>query len=595
MLWLDGRPAAAEPVQLMCRALAHRGPDHEGTVAVGPVALGHRRLSIIDLSPAAHQPLHDPARDTWITYNGEVYNFAELRKRYEGKGDLFRSRSDTEVILRAYAHEGVECVHRFNGMFAFAIWDSRQRRLLLARDRFGIKPLYYLREPNRVIFASEIKAILAVAERGPRVSVEALNEYFTFQNVLSDLTLFEGIRLLPPGHVLLVEDGELTTRCYWDLAFDPDGSDEAVHAQRLREAFENAVERQLVSDVPVGAYLSGGLDSASIVTVASRRMPHLTTFTGGFDLSAVFGAERGFDERADAERVASMCATEHYEMVLHPRSIESLLPRLVWHLEDLRTGSSYQNFSIANLASRFVKVVLAGVGGDEIFAGYPWRYSAIADCWDTSGFEQRYYQSWCRLIPDADKPDFFTGDICATDFGRPAELCRSILSVTRGWHPVDRAMYFDAKTFLHGLLVVEDKLSMAHGLETRVPFLDDEVIAVTSRIPAHMKLVGDQGKVIVRRAMTGLLPPQIIDKVKQGFSPPDGSWYQGPMADYARTILLDPRTLGRGYFEPRYVRGVVEAHLSGRTNARRLLWSLLCFEWWHRLFIEGDALPNAAR
>lgn len=595
ILWLDGRPADAAPVRRMCSRLIHRGPDDEGAIVDGPVALGHRRLSIIDLSSAAHQPMRDAAGDAWITYNGEIYNFGDLRARYEAEGDRFRSHSDTEVVLRAYARDGVDCVHRFNGMFAFAIWDVREQRLMLARDRFGVKPLYYLREAGRVIFASEIKAILAVAERAPRVSAEALSEYFTFQNVLSDLTLFEGIRLLPAGHVLVVEDGEVITRAYWDLAFDPDGTNEVVHAQRLRHALEAAIERQLVSDVPVGAYLSGGMDSASIVTVASRRMPHLATFTGGFDLSQVFGAERGFDERADAEQVASLCATEHYEMVLHPRSIESLLPRLVWHLEDLRTGSSYQNFSIANLASRFVKVVLAGVGGDEIFAGYPWRYSKIADCWDETAFERQYYDSWCRLVADVEKPCFFTGSIRrAVDFGVPADLCRSILSVTRGWHPVDRAMYFDAKTFLHGLLVVEDKLSMAHGLETRVPFLDDEVVAVTSRIPAALKLVGERGKVIVRRSMTGLLPAQILDKVKQGFSPPDQSWYHGPMADYARAILLDRRTLDRGYFEPAYVRNMVEAHLSGRTNARRLLWSLLCFEWWHRLFIDGDPVPSQA-
>jgi asparagine synthase (glutamine-hydrolysing) len=536
--------------------------------------------------------MRDSARGTWIAYNGEIYNFSDLRRQYAAKGDVFQSHSDTEVVLRAYARDGVECVHRFNGMFAFAIWDSWDRRLLLARDRFGIKPLYYLREPNRVIFASEIKAILAVATRAPSVCADALNEYFTFQNVLSDRTLFQGIHLLPAGHVLIAKDGELTTRAYWDLVFDPDEAEEEVQARRLRAAFEAAVERQLVSDVPVGAYLSGGMDSASIVTLASRQIPQLSTFTGGFDLSQVFDQERGFDERADAERVASMCGTEHYEMVLHPRSIESLLPRLIWHLEDLRTGSSYQNFSVANLASRFVKVVLAGVGGDEIFAGYPWRYSTIADCSDSDTFEQQYYEAWCRLVIDAEKPCFFTRDVRrAVDFQRPRELCRSILRVTRGWHPVDRAMYFDAKTFLHGLLIVEDKLSMAHGLETRVPFLDDEVIAVTSRIPARMKLVGARGKVIVRQAMAGLLPLQILDKVKQGFSPPDQSWYHGPMANYARAILLDRRTLDRGYFEPAYVRNVVESHLAGHTNARRLLWSLLSFEWWHRLFIDGDPVP----
>jgi asparagine synthase (glutamine-hydrolysing) len=595
ILWLDGRPADTAPVERMCRVLAHRGPDDEGVTADGPMALGHRRLAIIDLSAAGHQPMHDAERGTWISYNGEIYNFADLRAEYEAGGDTFRSHSDTEVVLRAYAHHGADCVHRFNGMFAFAVWDSPARRLVLARDKFGIKPIYYLREDNRLIFASEIKAILAVTDRPRRVSADALNEYFTFQNIYSDLTLFEGIRLLPAGHMLTVENGDVSSRPFWNLVFDPDDVDESVHAARLRDALEGEIQRQLVSDVPVGAYLSGGMDSASIVSVASRCMRRLATFTGGFDLSHVFGDERGFDERADAERVASMWATEHYEMVLHPRSIEALLPRLVWHLEDLRTGSSYQNFSIANLASRFVKVVLAGVGGDEIFAGYPWRYSTIADEWNACEFERKYYEQWSRLIPDAEKSCFFTSEMRrAADPRGPFEQCRRILGPTRGWHPVDRAMYFDAKTFLHGLLVVEDKLSMAYGLETRLPFLGDEVIEVAARIPASLKLVGSQGKVIVRTAMAGRLPSQILDKVKQGFSPPDQSWYHGPMADYARSVLLDPRTLDRGYFEPQYIRTVVESHLAGRTNARRLLWSLLCFEWWHRLFIDGEPLPDAA-
>jgi asparagine synthase (glutamine-hydrolysing) len=283
-------------------------------------------------------------------------------------------------------------------------------------------------------------------------------------------------------------------------------------------------------------------------------------------------------------------------MVLHPRNMEWALPRLAWHLEDLRTGASYQNFSLAHLASRFVKVVLAGVGGDEIFAGYPWRYRLFADCWDGALFERRYYEAWCRLVPDAEKARFFTGAIArAMDFATPAELCRSVLSATKGWHPLDRAMYFDAKTFLHGLLVVEDKLSMAYGLETRVPFLDDEVIAVARQIPARLKLVGEQGKVIVRRAMADLLPAQILDKVKQGFSPPDQSWYLGPMAEYVRRTLLEPRALDRGYFEPAYIRDAVDGHIAGRTNVRRLLWSLLCFEWWHRAFIDGDPVPELPR
>jgi asparagine synthase (glutamine-hydrolysing) len=589
ILSLDGRPADAAAVRAMCAAMAHRGPDDEGVAVDGPMALGHRRLSIIDLSPAAHQPMTDEARGLTVSYNGEIYNFRELRARYEALGHHFRSQSDTEVLLRAYAADGLDAVRRLSGIFAFALWDAPARRLVLARDRFGVKPLYYRVEPGRVLFASEVKAILVATGETPRVCLPALQEYFTFQNVLSDLTLFDGVRILRPGTVLIVEDGAVEARGYWDLAPSPEDRGPAHAAARVREAFEAAVERQLVSDVPVGSYLSGGMDSGSIVAVASRRIPRLATFTGGFDLSSVSGLELAFDERADAEQVASGCGTEHYEMVLHAGDMAAALPRVIWHLEDLRVGMSYQNYYVARLASRFVKVVLAGVGGDELFAGYPWRYGPIAECADETEFEERYYQTWCRLVPDAERARFFTPAVTRhVDAGAPRESFRDVLGAAKGWHPLDKALYFDSKTFLHGLLVVEDKLAMAHGLEARVPFLDDELVRVAASVPAQYKLGDGAGKRVLRDALKGLLPQTILDKQKQGFSPPDQSWYRGPSMRYLQEILLGPRALGRGFIEPAFVRGVVDAHLAGRRNHRLLLWSLLCFEWWQRLFIDGE-------
>jgi asparagine synthase (glutamine-hydrolysing) len=595
ILHLDGRPAAATSIRAMCAAMAHRGPDDEGVAVEGAVGLGHRRLSIIDLSAAAHQPMTDDTGDLVVSYNGEIYNFRELRARYVAEGHRFRSQSDTEVLLRAYAAEGVECVHRLSGIFAFALWDRRARRLVLARDRFGVKPLYYRVEPHRIVFASEVKAILAATPDTPRVCLPALVEYFTFQNVLSDLTLFDGVRLLRPGTILIVEDGAIETRAYWDLAPSPEDRGPAHAARSVREAFEAAVERQLVSDVPVGSYLSGGMDSASIVAVASRKIPRLATFTGGFDLTSVSGLELAFDERTDAEHVASRCGTEHYEMVLHAGDMAAALPDVIWHLEDLRVGMSYQNYYIARLASRFVKVVLAGVGGDELFAGYPWRYGPIADVADENEFEARYYRTWCRLIPDGERARFFTPAVTGqVDAAAPRESFREVLGAAKGWHPLDKALYFDSKTFLHGLLVVEDKLAMAHGLESRVPFLDDEFVQVAAAVPAAYKLAGGTGKVVLREALKGLLPDAILDKQKQGFSPPDQSWYRGPSMRYLQEILLGARALDRGWIEPAFVREVVDAHVTGRHNHRLLLWSLLCFEWWQRLFIDGDrgALPN---
>lgn len=585
---LDGSPVALEDLRGMAAAFRHRGPDDEGFSLDGGFGLAHRRLSIIDLSEAAHQPMPNEDGTLWLAYNGEIYNFPELTAELRAKGHAFRSRSDSEVLLHLYEEEGQELVHRLNGIFAFALWDGRRGRLCLARDRFGAKPLYYTLSNGRLVFASEVKAILAVAGIEPKVSLEALNEYFTFQNVLGDLTIFEGIRILEPGHLASVEGGKVTLHQYWDPRFQDPGWTEEEAVDRLREAFERAVSRQLVSDVQLGSYLSGGVDSASLVAVASRAIPRLMTFTGGFDLSSVSGLELAFDERKDAELVASPFKTEHYEMVLHAGDLAWCLPRLIWHLEDLRVGMCYQNYYIARLASRFVKVVLSGVGGDELFGGYPWRYQVIQGCEDEAEFDRRYYRSWTRLIPDEEKPAFFTPEVWAVVKDHPPfEAYRRVVGKAVDLDPLTKALYFEAKTFLHGLLVVEDKLSMAHSLEARVPFLDNELVDVALAIPSRWKVQNGEGKAIFRRAMRGLLPEPILTKKKQGFSPPDASWYRGESLEYVKKILLDPKTLERGYFRPAAIRRILEEHLGGRVNHRLLIWSLLSFEWWNRIFLEG--------
>ena len=587
ILNLDGRPARRDVVEAMGLALAHRGPDGAGAIVDGPVALAHRRLSIIDLSPAASQPMAGPGQ-TWITYNGEIYNFRELRARLEATGDHFRSKSDTEVVLHLYAREGLDAVGRLNGIFAFGLWDAARRRLVLATDRFGTKPIYYRREANRLLFGSEIKALVAAGVTA-QICADAVHEYFTFQNVFSDLTLFDGVRILKPGHLLVADDHGIEIRNYWDLVFAPEERDEAWHAARVREAFEAAVTRQLVSDVPVGCYLSGGMDSTSIAAVARARLGRLPTFTVGFDPASVSGLELAFDERADAAAAAANLGTEHHETVLHSGDMAAVLPELVWHLEDLRVGMSYQNYCAARLARRDVTVVLAGVGGDEIFAGYPWRYGAVLDCPDEAAFENTYYHAWNRLVPAADVEGAFTASFGhRLDRERPREVFRGVLAPAKGWHPLDKALYVDARTFLHGLLVVEDRLSMAHGLESRVPFLDDDLVAVAAAVPVRYKLSKTAGKAILRRALPDLLPAATLAKPKQGFSPPDRSWYQGPTMQYVRDVVLGPRALSRGYFESAFLCRVVDEHVSGLVNHRLLLWSLLCFEWWNRLFLDGE-------
>lgn len=590
---LRGRPVAATQLKRMADSIRHRGPDDEGVWVDHSVGLASRRLAIIDLSPAASQPMANEDGSVLIVHNGEVYNFLELSPLLRARGHRFQSRSDTEVVLHAYEEWGPECVHRLNGMFAFAIWDAREQELFIARDRFGIKPLYYAFGDGRFVFGSEVKALLE-ADVPRAVCTDALVEYFTFQNVFSDLTLFDGVKMLQAGHTLTVGRNGVRTRRYWDLELAPEeGVEDSDWVSRVADTFEGAVTRQLVSDVPVGSYLSGGMDSASIVAAASRRTPRLMTFTGGFDLSSVNGLELVFDERADAEVVSSAFRTEHYEMVLHAGDMSWVLPELVWHLEDLRVGMSYQNYYIARLASKFVKVTLAGTGGDELFAGYPWRYEIVGNVTDPDEFARRHYAYWSRLVPDAEKPAFFAPELWAAAGERsPFDVYREVIAPVAGLDPVSKALYFEAKTFLHGLLVVEDKVSMAHSLETRVPFLDNELVDLARRIPSRLNHSGAEGKHVLREAMRAALPGDIAAKRKQGFSPPDESWYRGRSMVEIRDLLLDPRTLGRGYFQPAYIHRILDEHLTAKVNHRLLIWSLLAFEWWHRLFIDRDSAPT---
>jgi asparagine synthase (glutamine-hydrolysing) len=501
-------------------------------------------------------------------------------------------------------------------MFAFALWDRRRRRLFIARDRFGVKPLYWWFRDGTFVFASEVKALLQHPRVGVDLCAEALDEYFTFQNVFSDLTLFEGVRLLQPGCALGLEPGGAprVTR-WWDWTF---GDGDATPAE-LREAFVDSVRAQLVSDVPVGSYLSGGMDSGSIVSVATRELPRLTTFTGGFDLSSASGLELGFDERQEAEHLANEFKTEHYEVVLHAGDMEWVLPSLVWHLEDLRVGQSYPNYYVARLASRFVKVVLSGAGGDELFAGYPWRYYRGGE----RDFHASYYGYWQRLTAEKDKKALFAGEVRRDIADRPTyDVFRAVFDGwTRGYAtPEDRinaALYFELKTFLHGLLVVEDKLSMAHGLETRVPFLDEHLVELALQVAPSQKLrdLGHttfvdenepgkrllyesdmaDGKLILREAMAPLLPPETAARKKTGFSAPDASWFRGESIEYVSHVLRDPKAAMFQFLSRPYVERVLDEHVSGHVNHRLLIWSLLCFEWWCRIFLErGPAHDPAA-
>ncbi|HUP59825.1 MAG TPA: asparagine synthase (glutamine-hydrolyzing) [Thermoanaerobaculia bacterium] len=616
VLRTDGHPVAAATLAKMNARMTHRGPDSDGLWTSGPIGLSHRRLAIIDLSPNASQPMTTETGDLVIVYNGEVYNYQDLRLQLEALGHRFHSSSDTEVVLHAYQQWREQCVERFNGMFAFAIWDTVERRLFLARDRYGVKPLYYCWDGARFLFASEIKAILEYPGVRRAVSYPALNEYFTFQNILTDLTLFEGVRLLPAGHTISIAADDTrgpVARQYWDYDFSSQittlGFREA--SEEIDRLFTAAVTRQLVSDVPVASYLSGGMDSGSITAVARGQLGRLMTFTAGFDLSSASGLEMGFDERADAEFLSNLLKTEHYEMVMHAGDMEHVMPELVWHLEDLRVGQCYPNYYVARLAGKFVKVVLSGAGGDELFGGYPWRYYRGLNSSGPEGYYRNYYDFWQRLVPDHEKSKLFNEATYRQLNGHSTfEILQGVfrkdMPLETNADFINASLYFELKTFLHGLLVVEDKMSMAHSLETRVPFLDNELVEFACRLAPQYKVTDlehvqardendirkydpsirmGSGKRVLREAMTRLIPPQVTKRVKQGFSAPDASWFRGESIDYVNALLRNPQARIYEYLGYDFVDGKLNEHTSGQHNHRLLIWSLLSFEWWLRKFL----------
>jgi len=610
----DGAAVQATTVAKMAVELTHRGPDSDGVWASGPVGVASRRLAIIDLSPAGHQPMTNEDGNYILVYNGELYNYQQLRAELQAAGHRMESHSDSEVVLHAFEEWGAACLNRFNGMFAFAIWDQRAQRLFLARDRFGVKPLYYHWDGAKLIFASEVKAIFMYPGVRRALCYPALNEYFTFQNVFSDLTLFEGIKSLPAGHYLFVDsDNGPSVTQYWDYDFSSQISDLSVEdaAEEVRRLFDHAVTRQLVSDVPVASYLSGGLDSGSITAVARRQLGHLTTFTAGFDLSSASGLELGFDERAEAEFLSNLLKTEHYEMVLHAGDMERVMPQLIWHLEDLRVGQCYPNYCVARLAGRFVKVVLSGAGGDELFGGYPWRYYRGTGNGGGRDHYRNYYEFWQRLVPDEDKPLLFNDNTVRRLAGHSTfdvfrGVFRQEMPLETRADFINASLYFELKTFLHGLLIVEDKVSMAHSLESRVPFLDNDLVDFACKLAPHYKLADLEniasvdendlrkyqpatrfrtGKRVLRTAMERIIPPEVTQRVKQGFSAPDASWFRGESIEYVNRLLRDPQARIYDHLRHEYISRKLDEHTSGRHNHRLLIWSLLSFEWWLRRFL----------
>ena len=606
-------PAELGILKSMTDAIAHRGPDGEGHWVHENIAIGHRRLSIIDLSSDGHQPMLSRDQRFVLSYNGEIYNYKELRLELETLGYCFSSNTDSEVVLYALAYWGEKALLRFNGMFALAFWDSSKKNLLIARDRYGVKPLYYAETNGVFCFGSEQKAILKNPSIKNNLDQGAMLEYFTFQNIFTDRTLNQNIKLLPAGHYanISMQDATPTLKVteYWDYNFrEPDEiGDHREYVEELDRLFVQAVDRQLISDVEIGAYLSGGMDSGSITAVAAMQIPNLKTFTCGFDLSSASGIELLFDEREKAEAMSAKFKTEHYEMVLKSGDMERCLPDLTLALEEPRVGQSYPNYYAAKLASKFVKVVLSGAGGDELFAGYPWRYYHAVNNKNFSSYVDEYYSYWQRMLNPNEFKDVFSR-LLSSDYDGidTKEIFRSVFPeqsriIMSPEDSINNSLYFESKTFLHGLFVVEDKISMAHGLETRVPFMDNDLVDFAMQCPVSLKLnnlhsvidldenmMGDKkaaffqktndGKQILRDMMSRHIPDDIIKATKKGFSSPDASWFKGESIDFVKRILLNQEAKLYDFLDYGVVKNLLNEHFQGDKNRRLLIWSLLSME-----------------
>jgi asparagine synthase (glutamine-hydrolyzing) len=625
ILNINGAPVADKHLQAMASAIAYRGPDGDGLYTNVNVGLLHRRLAIIDLTDKGKQPMTS-ANGRWtVVFNGCIYNYKELKKELEQKGNRFTSQTDTEVIVEGLAAYGPAFIERLNGMFAIAAWHADESSLYLSRDRFGVKPLYYWCNGKTIVFASEIKAIRQHPDFVMDVDYGALNQYFTFQNVFTHDTLFKGVHMLPPASTakVNVHTTQIKPVVWWDYDFT--NVDEHISFEDAvnltKSGFETAVERQMVSDVPVGSYLSGGMDSGSITAIASKHIPRISTFTAGFDMTEVTGVEANYDERRDAQLMSNYFNTQHYEQVINAGDLRWSLPRLVWHLEDLKAGMSYPHYYISRLASKFVKVCLQGTGGDELYGGYPWRYYRVFRSLNQQEFFNNYYSFWQRLVNDEDKKQLFTAHTYhAINVDQPRKIFESVFTFNNNLRydtpeqQIANSLYFEIKTFLPALLTIGDRLSMAHGLEERFPFLDNDLVALGQKIPVRHKLanLGDMmridenefgnkfskymeyndGKTVLRSAMKDYLPPAVLSRKKQGFSAPDASWYRGENAAYVKELLLDRTPACAAFINTRYLEKIIHEHIDKHINHRLLLWSFLCFEWWCRIFINNESIDN---
>ena len=626
LVWQNNEPVSQSIIKAMSDTLAHRGPDGEGhyfkTVDDVSIGLGHRRLSIIDLSEAGSQPMCDESGELWVVHNGEVYNFLSLRPELEALGLSFRSNTDTEVVLNAYRAWGPACIDRLEGMFAFAIWDEPRQRLFIARDRVGIKPLYYSLDNGTLRFASELKALLVDPSLDRRIDADALDRYFSYGYVPAPDTVFESVKKLPPAHTLVWEDGNTTIAPYWRyeaVSAPASFKSEGEWLDAFAEVLERVVAKQMVSDVPLGAFLSGGIDSSLIVWMASQASSQsIKSFTVGF-------GESEWTEAPYARRVAEQFGTEHHEYVVTPDTLD-ILPNLVWHLDEPFGDSSVlPTYHVSRMTRQDVTVALSGDGGDELFAGYTryqgerlsrvfrrfpkWMRSSVVQALrqkPLSGkpsmrrlgdvlanaeldFVDRYRNKQSIVAP-ALKTGLYSDDFRNT-IGPDTDiaLLTEIVEAADGQDFIDRLTMLDMEFYLpNDMLTKVDRMSMAVSLEVRVPFLDEEVIDIARRIPTSLKLKHMTTKYLLRRLTARALPADIWKRGKQGFGIPIQSWFRGNLVGYARDVLLDHATIDRGYFNRAALDAMLAEHEANRADHGHLIYSLIVFETWCRVFLDGS-------
>ncbi|HVF66673.1 MAG TPA: asparagine synthase (glutamine-hydrolyzing) [Pyrinomonadaceae bacterium] len=615
-------------LERMRDVITHRGPDDAGVYVDGRVGLGHRRLSIVDVA-AGHQPMPNEDGALQVTYNGEIYNHADYREELEAAGHVYRTHCDTETILHLYEEHGPACVEHLRGMFAFAVWDSRRKELFVARDRLGVKPLYYVQtDDGSLYFASEIKALLEAGAVKPELNYAALPDYLANHATSGEETLFRGVRRLMPGHWMLWRDGELKVERYWDVHFAHDGGNGArsksddEYVAEWSELFRESVRLRLMADVPLGMFLSGGIDSSAIAAVMSRMVSEpIKTFSVAF-------AEREANELEYARAVAEAFKTDHHEIVVSPEDFFGALPQLVWHEDEpLAHPSSVALNFVSRLAARHVKVVLTGEGSDEMLAGYARykktvanlalgsRYNALVPsalrgavargvgALPASRSRQKLSRTFLCLTPDVETIYFDNFSVFSraaqtrllTSEARaragdsdPYRAVTDYLKSTDARSLLERLLYADTKTYLHELLMKQDQMSMAASIESRVPFLDHRLVEYTARMPERMKLRGWTTKFVLRRAMEGVLPRQILTRPKMGFPVPVGAWFRGRYRHVVDEYVLGERAASRGVFDAEYVRGIVARHQSGAEDHTERLWALVNFEMWQRRFFDGE-------